>query len=236
VRLVGALALAFVFVGVAVAADGGSGTYTSSGDTYDFNLFNSGTTTWQYFILVGPAGAAFVGGANAAEATARCVPGQPDGLANEIECGPLSPNLSPPNVHFGFVATLRTPLACGAAFRLEVSSNGGSSFSRAGDPVLAGSCAAALPSAVRVPVIHGRPVVGRVLSATPAVWSKTPASVRYQWQRCTAALCARISGATRLELRLTRRDARHSVRIVATASIDGELIQTASNKVAVARG
>jgi hypothetical protein len=77
--------------------------------------------------------------------------------------------------------------------------------------------------------------VGRVLSAAPAVWSETPTSVRYQWQRCTVAQCARIGGATRLELRLTRRDARHSVRIVATAAIDGELVETASNKVAVAR-
>jgi hypothetical protein len=235
VRLAGALALALVFVGVAAAADGGSGTYTSSGDTYDFNLFNSGTTTWQYFVLVGPAGAGFVGGANSAEATARCVPGQPDGLANEIECGPLSPSLSPPNVHFGFVATLRTPVACGASFQLEVSSNGGSSFSRAGDAVSAGGCNAALPSAVRVPVIRGRPVVGRILSATPAVWSETPTSVRYQWQRCTVAQCARIGGATSLELRLTGRDARHSVRVVATAAIGGELVQTASKKVEVAR-
>jgi hypothetical protein len=235
VRLAGALALALVFIGVAAAADGGSGTYTSSGETYDFNFFNSGTTTWQYFILVGPAGATLVGGANAAEATARCVPGQPDGLANEIECGPLSPNLSPPSSHFGFVATLRAPAACGAPFQLEVSSNGGSSFTRAGDAVFVGDCTASLPSAVRVPIIHGRPVVGRILSATPAVWSATPTSVRYQWQRCTVAQCARIAGATRLELRLTRRDALHSVRIVATAAIGGEILETASNKVAVAR-
>lgn len=199
-RLAGALACALVFVGVAAAADGGSGTYTSSGDTFDFNFFNSGTTTWQYFILVAPAGANFVGGANAAEATARCVPGQPDGLTNEIECGPLSPSLSPPNVHFGFVATLRAPVACGASFQLEVSSNGGSSFTRAGDAVFTGSCKAAPPSAVREPVIRGRPVVGRILSATPAVWSAPPTSVRYQWQRCTVAQCIPIAGATRLEL------------------------------------
>ena len=234
-RLAGALAVALLFVGVAGAADGGSGTYTSSGDTYDFNLFNSGTTTWQYFVLIAPAGASFVGGANAAEATARCVPGQPDGLANEIECGPLSPSLSPSSAHFGFVATLRAPVACGASFQLEVSSNGASSFSRAGDALFAGSCNGVQLSAVRVPVIHGRPAVGRVLSATPAVWSETPTSVRYQWQRCTVAQCVRIAGATSLELRLTRRDARHSVRILATAAIGSELVKTASKRIAVAR-
>lgn len=234
-RLAGALAVALVFVGVAAAADGGSGTYTSSGDSYDFNLFNSGTTTWQYFILIGPRETSFVGGANAAEQTARCVPGQPDGLANEIECGPLSPNVSPPNAHFGFVATLLAPVACGASFQLEVSSNGTSSFTRDGDAVSTGSCAAAPARAVRAPVVHGRPVVGHTLVAAAPVWSATPASVRYQWQRCTATSCVRISGATKLELRLTPRDARHSVRIVATAAIDGQTVDTTSKKVAVAR-
>jgi hypothetical protein len=235
VRLAGALAVALVFVGVAAAADGGSGTYTSSGDSYDFNLFNSGTTTWQYFILIGPRETSFVGGANAAEQSARCLPGQPDGLANEIECGPLSPNVSPPNAHFGFVATLLAPVACGASFQLEVSSNGTSSFTRVGDAVSTGSCGAAPARAVRAPVVHGRPVVGHTLVAAAPVWSATPASVRYQWQRCTATSCARISGATKLELRLTPRDARHSVRIVATAAINGQTVDATSKKVAVAR-
>jgi hypothetical protein len=233
-RVVGAVVVALLYVGVAAAADGGSGTYTSSGDTYDFNLFNGGSTTWQYFVLIGPEGASFVGGANAAEQTARCVPGQPDGLANEIECGPLSPSVSPPDVHFGFVATLATPVACGAPFQLEINSSGASSFTPAGDAAFTGNCAAASPRAVRAPVIHGRPVVGRTLVAAPPVWSATPASVRYQWQRCTVRSCERISGATKLELRLARRDAWHFVRIVATAVIDGQNVDSTSKKVAVA--
>ena len=54
VRLAGVLVVALALAGVAAAADGGSGTYTSSADTYDFNLFNAGTTIWQYFVLIGP--------------------------------------------------------------------------------------------------------------------------------------------------------------------------------------
>jgi hypothetical protein len=235
VRLAGVLVVALVLAGVAAAADGGSGTYTSSADTYDFNLFNGGTTIWQYFVLIGPEGASFVGGANSAEATARCVPGQPDGLANEIECGPLSPSLSPPSAHLGFVATLRAPVACGAPFQLEVSSNGAASFTHVGDAVLVGNCGAAPPpKAVRSPVIHGRPVVGRTLVAAAPIWSATPTRVSYQWQRCTGTRCSRIKGATTRTLRLTRRDARHSVRIVATAAIDGQDVESLSKKVEVA--
>ena len=192
-RLAAVLVAALALAGVAAAADGGSGTYTSSAGTYDFNLFNAGTTIWQYFVLIAPEGASIVGGANSAEATARCVPGQPDGLANEIECGPLSPSLSPPSAHFGFVATLRAPVACGAPFQLEVSSNGAATFTRVGDAVLTGSCGAASPPrAVRAPLIHGRPLVGRTLVADAPTWSATPTRVTYQWQRCTATSCSRI--------------------------------------------
>ena len=175
-----------------------------------------------------------MGGANSAEATARCVPGQPDGLANEIECGPLSPSLSPPSGHFGFVATLRAPVACGAPFQLEVSSNGAATFTRVGDAVLTGSCgAASQPRAVRAPLIHGRPLVGRTLVAVAPTWSATPTRVTYQWQRCTATSCSRIPGATTRTLLLTKRDARHSVRIVATAAIDGQDVESSSERVRV---
>src|SRR5665213_519210 len=94
---VAATCLAFVLVAASAAAEGGSGTYTSSAGTYYFNLFNGGPAAWQYFILVGSANTRFVGGATSAEASARCVPGQPDGQPNEIECGPMSATVIPPN-------------------------------------------------------------------------------------------------------------------------------------------
>jgi hypothetical protein len=214
------------------AADGGSGTYTAFGQSYDFNLFNAGTTPWQYFYLVGPAGTSFVGGANSAESTARCVVGQPDGRTDEIECGPLSANLLPPLAHLAFVATLRAPVACGAPFELYVSSTGTPPFTRAGDLTFAGSCTAQ-PRAVAPPSIHGLPTVGRTLTATPPVWSATPTRVAYQWQRCTRTRCSAIAGATRLTLTLGRRDANRAVRIVATATVDGTRITSRSGTIAV---
>jgi hypothetical protein len=227
---VAAACLALVVVGAAAAADGGSSTYTVSQRTYYFTLFNSGTTIWQYFVLVGPAGASFIGGTTGIENSAHCVPGQPDGNANEIECGPLTTAVS---AHLGFVATLAAPVACGAPFQFEVSSNGAASFTRVGDATLSGSCTAAVPKAIAPPVVRGTPTVGRTLTATPPTWSATPTRVVYQWQLCTRTGCVPIIGATRLSLKLTKRTASHTVRIVATATFDSRKIESASRRISV---
>ena len=200
---------------------------------YDFNLFNGGTTSWQYFILVGPPGTRFVGGTTANESSARCVVGQPDGQANEIECGPVSANVIPPNGHIGFVATLSAFPECGAPFQLSISSTGTPPFSRVGDATFSGSCAAVLPGAVTPPTLHGVPTVGRTLTATAPAWSATPMRVAYQWQLCTKAGCAPIKSAIRLTLKLAKRTAGHTVRIVATATFDGRKVESVSKKIAI---
>ena len=217
-------------VGVAAAADGGSGTYTALQRTYYFTLFNSGTTIWQYFVLSGPAGASFVGGTTGIENSAHCVPGRPDGVANEIECGPLT---LAAGVHLGLVAALAAPVTCGAPFQLDVSSNAAASFTRVGDVTLSGSCTAATPEATTPPAIHGTPAVGRTLTATPPTWSATPRRVTYRWQLCTKTGCAPITGATKLSLKLTKRVGGHTVRIVATATFDSRQFESVSKRVAV---
>ena len=215
------------------ASDGGSGTYTPSGRTYTFVLFNGGTTTWQYFYLVGPSGTSFVGGGTVSEASPRCAVGQPDGGAEEIECGPLPASLAPPNVHFAVVATLAAPVACGAPFQLYVSSTGVPPFTRAADVPDTESCPRVPPHAVRRPTIRGTPVVGHTLGATPAVWSAPPTHASYRWQRCTTKSCTWIRGATRLTLTLDRSDLGRSVRIVATATVDDVTVTSRSARVAV---
>ena len=157
---------------------------------------NSGTTPWQTFVLIGPPGVRFVGGATAAENTARCVPGQPDGLAEEIECGPIAATVMRPGTHILLVGTMSAPVTCGPAFRLEVSSTGATPFANGSDVTDAG-CSAQRPSVRTPPLVRGRARVGGVLTATPAVWSDAPTSVRYQWQRCVRSACVRIQGATR---------------------------------------
>jgi len=216
----------------ATAADGGSGTYTVTGRLYYFVLVNSGTTPWQFFALVGPAGTTFFAGETATETSARCVAGQPDGQADEIACGPLSANAAPPGLHVTFVATLTAPAACGASFQLEVSSVG-MPFTRVGDVTYAGSCAAAAPAAVTPPTLHGTATVGSILTATTPTWSAPPTHVSYQWQLCTATSCASIKGATKLTLELDKRDAGHTVCIVATATVGGVTVTSASKRVAV---
>jgi hypothetical protein len=214
------------------AADGGSGTYTASGTSYYMVLFNAGTTRWMFFHLVGPPGTVFVAGETAAETSARCVVGQPNGLPNEIECGPLAMNVAPAGLHLTFVATTTAPVACRAPFELDVSSTGIAPFTRVDDVTYAGSCATLKPGAVTRPTIHGTPTVGSVLTATAPVWNVQPTRVAYRWQLC-AASCSWIRGATKLTLRLGPRYAGHSVRIVATATVNGVTMTSASKVIAV---
>jgi hypothetical protein len=217
----------------AAAADGGSATYTSTGSAYDFNLFNGGTTAWQYFIVIGTAGTRFVGGTTGNESSARCVAGQPDGQANEIECGPMSAGVIPPNGHLGFVATLSAYPECGAAFQIYTSSTGTQPFTRVGDATFSGSCTAGPPGASRPPSLRGVPAVGRTLIATPPTWSAKPTSVAYQWQLCTATACAPLEGAIRLTLKLAKRAAGHTVRIAAIATFDGRTVESFSKRIAI---
>ncbi len=225
--------LALVVAGSGLAADGGSGTYAASGSTYDFDLVNTGTTPWLYFMLVAPAGTTFIGGATAGEITVHCVPGQPDGQANEIECGPVSATGLQPNVHVVFVATLGIPAVCGSPFQLDVSSTGAPPFTRVGDATSSGTCAAVQLRALTPPTIHGARMVGRIVTATAPVWSATPARLVYQWQLCSATGCRSIKGATKLALKLVAGEAGRSVRIVVTASASGATVMSVSPKVAV---
>jgi hypothetical protein len=222
-----------VSVADAVVADGGSGTYTSTAGTYAFDLFNDGPAAWQYFILVGTADTRFVGGTTGNESSARCVVGQPDGQPNEIECGPMSVTVIPPNGHIAFVATLSAFPACGASFQLYAGATGTPPFSRVGDAVFTGSCTAPIPQVLTPPVIEGVPAVGRTLTARAPTWSAAPTNVTYQWQLCAARGCVPIRGATRLTVKLTRRMARHTVRIASIGTLDGRTVTSVSKRIAV---
>lgn len=138
VPLAAILAVAAVLAAQARADDGGSGTYAVSGSSYQVALVNSGTTPWQYFTLTAAPGTEFVGGATQGESTARCVAAQPDGLPNELECGPLS---VAPGGRVGVVATVTGSASCGAALHLAVSSTGSPPFSPATDVAPAAACA-----------------------------------------------------------------------------------------------
>ncbi|HEX7524798.1 MAG TPA: hypothetical protein VF327_00755, partial [Gaiellaceae bacterium] len=139
----------------------------------------------------------------------------------------LSLNVAPAHTHMSFVATLGAPAACGAVFQLAVSSTGVPPFTRAPDVTEAGPCTVASPTAIEPPTLHGTPTAGRTLTAT------APTRVAYRWQRCNVTSCIPLPGANTLKLALTRADAGRTVRLVATALVDGATIVSTSKKLAV---
>jgi hypothetical protein len=219
---------------VATPTDAGSSVYTVTGTSYDFILLNSGQAPWQYFSVVGPPGTTFVGGATVGEITAHCVAGQPDGVPNEIQCGPLSANGAAPGVRLVFVATVSSPAPCGTVFGIGASSTGSPPVSIVADATSTGACSAAPPVALHPPTLRGTPVVGHRIVAIPPVWSASPTSVTYAWQRCVGQRCQTISGATRPSLRLTGLDAGRAVRFSVTAEIGGGAVRSTSSALEIA--
>jgi hypothetical protein len=215
------------------AADGGGGTYLASGNAYDFALFNDGSTPWRAFYLVAPQGMSFVGGTTGNEGSASCTVGGPDGSSNEIECGPLPPSLMPPQARVAFVATTTTKSVCGVTFQLYVTAADGAPFTRAADVTEAPGCGAQRVELVARPTLHGTPIVGRTIRATPPIWSAAPTRVRYRWERCTSSSCATIAGASGPSLVLTKRDAGHAVRLVVTATVAGQDVRASSSRLRV---
>jgi hypothetical protein len=214
-RLAPCIVAALVAAGTARAGDGGSATYAMRGTAYDFDLTNTGTTRWLSFMLVGPAGTAFVGGSVGTEATVQCVIGPPA----QIACGPTAVAVGG---RLGFTAFVQAAVApCGSPFQLWVSSTGAAPYTRVGDAVFAGSCAP--PRLDRGVVVRRR---GSVVTLVAPVWSVAPVRIAYRWQRCTPA-CATIPHATS-----ARVSARAKVRAVVTATFaDGTELRSVSRTV-----
>jgi hypothetical protein len=76
-----------------------------------------------------------------------------------------------------------------------------------------------VPAATKAPHISGRARVGKKLSGSHGAWTYSPA-FRYQWLRCNAhgASCKSISHATHAKYKLTKRDAKHRLRLRVTAA------------------
>ena len=88
-----------------------------------------------------------------------------------------------------------------------------------------------VPASKTVPRIKGRARVGRQLVADLGSWSGPPQTYRFQWLRCNAggSSCVRIGRATHPRYRLTKRDARHRLRVLITA------VNAAGSKTATSR-
>ena len=78
----------------------------------------------------------------------------------------------------------------------------------------------AVPKARKAPHISGRARVGKKLSAKRGSWTQAPTRYRFQWLRCNGhgARCTAIRHATHPRYRLTKRDAKHRLRLRVTAT------------------
>jgi hypothetical protein len=76
-----------------------------------------------------------------------------------------------------------------------------------------------VPTATKAPHISGRARVGKKLSGSHGSWTYSP-SYAYQWLRCNAngASCTSIGHATHATYKLTKRDAKHRLRLSVTAT------------------
>ncbi len=81
----------------------------------------------------------------------------------------------------------------------------------------------AAPTDTVLPAISGSTVEGQTLEAGPGVWSGSPTSYAYAWQRCSSAgaECAAIAGAASARYTLLAADVGHTLRVVVTASNAG---------------
>lgn len=91
------------------------------------------------------------------------------------------------------------------------------------------------PHAVTRPRLLGAAKVGRRLRVLPPAWSRTPASVRYQWEVCGTQRCVSIGGATAPGLRLRPPFAGKRVRVRATGVFEGRRVESTSAPVLVRR-
>ena len=174
-----------------------------------------------------------MGGATIGEITAHCSPGQPDGVASEIECGPISAAGLAPGARVGFVSTVGSAPSCAAPFQLDVTSTGTVPFTPANNVTAAPGCSSSTPSATKAPTLRGPAVAGKRLVATPPAWSTTPIGVTYRWQRCLGTRCLAIPGATTLAFTPSPKDVGHTVRIVATGTFGLSTVTTNSAKIRV---
>jgi hypothetical protein len=76
------------------------------------------------------------------------------------------------------------------------------------------------PASTSSPAVSGTTTTGSTLSASTGVWSGSPTSYAYQWQRCdsTGNACTALSGATGPSYSLSSGDVNYTMRVAVTAS------------------
>jgi hypothetical protein len=89
------------------------------------------------------------------------------------------------------------------------------------------------PATAKPPAPTTSAAGGATLKTPPLKWKDTPSNVSYQWQLCSTTSCTTIAGAIKPSLKLQPSFTGSSVRLVATATINGARVKSTSPTIAV---
>ncbi len=101
--------------------------------------------------------------------------------------------------------------------RVVVSATNAGGTTSATSPASAAVTAPPPPTNTSLPAITGTAIEGQSLSASTGMWSSSPTSYAYQWQRCTSS-CANVSGATAETYSLDASDVGSAMRVIVSAT------------------
>jgi hypothetical protein len=91
----------------------------------------------------------------------------------------------------------------------------------------------AAPGNTAGPTISGTAKVGSTLTVSTGTWTGSPTTYAYQWQRCSSASCADVTGATQKTYLVSSADVGRSLRAVVTATNADGLSTANSSKTEV---
>jgi prepilin-type N-terminal cleavage/methylation domain-containing protein len=127
----------------------------------------------------------------------------------------------------------------GSTIRVSVTGENSSGSSPPAQSNPLGPIASGKPEVTTEPSISGNATDGQTLAASNGVWTNSPTSYTYQWQRCSGgglSNCTALSGATSSSYVLTSADVLNSIRVKVTAGNSVGSTTTASSPVGPVNG
>jgi Glycoside hydrolase family 44 len=101
---------------------------------------------------------------------------------------------------------------------VTASNSGGAASALSVPTAVIGAAPAQKPVIKTAPVVSGATTVGSTLTATDGIWDNVPTAFARTWQRCAAASCQPIAGATANSYVVTTQDLQRAIKFSVTAT------------------